>query len=173
MFGVGTSTQALDLVYQDTVLKVRKVCEDVSMWLFYAFSAAIIWGLDYTLSERVLKSKVSPLTLIAIQMGIGAIVFGLIGLNLNLKQDLQLIISDRRVMWLCLAALTSFNLGNLMIFLSIQAKNAALAGLIELSYPIFTILFTYLIFKENQINWGVVAGGALILIGAGVVSFYA
>ena len=143
------------------------------MWLIYAISAAAIWGLDYSLGEKVLKSKISPISLMTLQMGIGTLVFLVIGYRLNLKQDLQLFFTDRKVMGLGLAAVASFNIGNLLIFLSIQAKNATAAGLVELAYPIFTALFTYLLFKENHLTPGLVIGGLFILTGIVVVSLYA
>jgi uncharacterized membrane protein len=143
------------------------------MWMLYAIFAAAVWGLDYAVGERVLRGKVSPVSLLAIQMAVGAIVFAILGSCFSLKQDMRVILGDRRLLWLTIAAILSFSLGNLLIFLSIEAKNATLAGIVELCYPIFIVLFTYVLFKENQLNFGVVVGGLLVMLGAGVLSYYA
>ena len=61
-------------------------------------------------------------------------------------------------------------LAELFIALSIVSKNATIAGMIEISYPLFIALFAYLIFRESELNWGIAAGGALIM--AGVLTVY-
>lgn len=142
------------------------------MWFVYAIFAAAIWGLDYAVGEKVLRSRVSPVSLLTLQMGIGFLVFLLVGNQATLKSDLRLIWGDRRVFWLFFVAVTGFNLGNLLIFLSIQAKNATLAGLVELCYPLFTVLFLYLVFNEVQFNLGVLIGGILVMTGVGIVTWY-
>lgn len=139
-------------------------------WLIYALGGAIIWGLDYTLSEGVFKYKISPFTVLACQMFLGAVIFTIVGLNTQLKTDLAVIANQKNLLWLFIGLLITFNVGNLLIFLSIQAKNATLAGIIELCYPLFTIFFTWLIFKENHINLSVIIGGLLIVTGVAIIS---
>ena len=142
------------------------------MWLVYAVSAAAVWGLDYALGERVLKNKISPTSLMTVQMALGTMFFLTVGYAGSLKQDFQIIISDRKVLGLTLAAIASFNFGNWLIFLSIQAKNATIAGLIELCYPVFTALFTYFLFKENHLSPSVLVGSIFILIGIFIIGYW-
>lgn len=142
------------------------------MWLIYAVMGALIWGLDYTLSERIFKYKISPVTILALQMGIGAIIFAVIAYTTQLKTDIATLSQHKSVLWLVLSIIVTFNVGNLLIFLSIQAKNATLAGIIELCYPLFTILFTWLLFKENHTNLSVIIGGILIASGVIVISVF-
>lgn len=139
------------------------------MWLFYAIAASMIWGLDYALGEKIFRSKISPYSLLTFQMLFGLIVFSIISYCTQLKTDLALLMSDKATMWYVLIAVVTFNLGNLLIFLSIQAKNATLAGLIELCYPIFTVIFTMLLFKVNHVTPSVIVGGVLIFLGVFIV----
>jgi len=143
------------------------------MWLVYAISAAILWGLSYSLSEKILNSDISPITLLASQMLFGAVLFSSIGYATQLKADIATLEGNKYLLWLLLAELLIANIGNYFISLSIQAKNATLAGLIELCYPIFTVLFTYLLFKQNHFNMAVLIGGSLIFSGVLVISYFA
>lgn len=141
-------------------------------WVFYSIAAAIVWGLDYSLCERIFNAKISPFSLLAIQMFVGSIIFFVIGLRHNLYDDIQLILHDTTLFWIILVALITFNGGNLLIFLSIQAKNATIAGLIELSYPLFTILFTWFLFRDHHVDLNLIIGGLLITSGVFYVALF-
>ncbi len=141
------------------------------MWLIYAVLAAILWGLSYTLDEKVFQSHISPLTLLACSMLIGGIIFLIFAYFSHLKTDTVILVQDRKVWWLTLSAIAAANLGTFFIALSIQAKNATLAAIIELFYPFFTILFAWLIFNENYLNTKVAIGGILMFLGAALISF--
>ena len=140
------------------------------MWLIYALMAAVTWGLNYVLDERVFKSQISPFTLLAAQSWAAAIIFTLLTLMYRVKQDVAVLTTNRNVLYIGIAALLSATAGNLFIALSIQAKNATFAALIEESYPLFTILFGYLLFKENYLTPGVAIGALMIIIGVGVIT---
>lgn len=142
------------------------------MWLIYAIVASMIWGLDYALGERIFRSKISPYSLLALQMLFGAVLFFVVSYCTRLKTDLAIIAADRTTFWYVLLAMITFNAGNLFIFLSIQAKNATLAGLIELCYPIFTVLFSLLLFKVNHLTPTVIIGGLLIFMGVFIIGHF-
>jgi drug/metabolite transporter (DMT)-like permease len=140
------------------------------MWLIYASCAAILWGLSYSLTEKIFQCNFSPLTLVALQMFFGSCLFLTVSYNTKLKPDLVLLFSNRSLLWITMAELLVACLGNLLISMSIQAKNATLAAVIELSYPIFTVLFTWVLFKENHFNKGVLIGGIFIFTGMFIIS---
>lgn len=143
------------------------------MWLIYAILASVIWGLDYTLGEKIFRSKISPITLLFLQLLFGVIAFFIIGTRSNqLKQDISVLMTNTQTLWWVLLALLTFNAGNLLIFLSIQAKNATLAGLIELSYPIFTVLFSWLLFNETHLTPSVITGSLFIFAGVFIISLF-
>lgn len=139
------------------------------MWLLYAIGASMLWGLNYSLNERVFQDRIHPTTLLVFQglatSGV-ALAMGLF----RLVPDLRTVAQDRSTLYLVVGALVTNGVGNLLISLSIQAKNATLAGLVELSYPIFTVLFTYLLFRQLHLTPMIMAGGALILVGIVLVT---
>jgi drug/metabolite transporter (DMT)-like permease len=53
----------------------------------------------------------------------------------------------------------------------ITGKNATLASLIEMTYPLFVVLFTYLFYRQMYITPSVFVGGMLILVGAGLIIY--
>lgn len=144
------------------------------MWMVYAVTAMLVWGLNYTLDEKILTYKISAITLITIQSVIGAIIFICIGLyRTSLKTDVQYILADTKLTWLIGASIIAFTVASWLIVKSIQAKDATIAGMIESAYPFFTILFTWALFQTSHVNTGVVAGGILIFIGISVVLYCA
>lgn len=139
------------------------------MWIFYALIAAVLWGLNYSLAERVLQN-VSAVTLLAMEMLLGAVVFGAIGYFTDLKKDMLYIADNPTLGWILASEVVVVCLASFFIVYSIQAKNATAAAIIELIYPLFTILFTWALFGENHITWSVIAGGILIFIGVLLIS---
>lgn len=85
------------------------------------------------------------------------------------KKDLSTLMTDRSALILLISVTVVFIFAELCIGFSITAKNATLAGLIEISYPIFIALFSYLLFKDNQLTPGSIAGALLIFSGIFVV----
>ena len=67
-----------------------------------------------------------------------------------------------------MVAVTSL-LATVLLFVSIDRKNATMAGLIEIWYPIFIVLFTWVLFREVHLTWTSALGGLLIVAGAVIV----
>jgi drug/metabolite transporter (DMT)-like permease len=140
------------------------------MWLVCALLAAVLWGLNYTLTEKILR-YIAPTTLLAFEMLIGAICFLIISYFTNLKQDVTTLMSQSAILKITILEIIVVILANFLIVYSIHAKNATVAGIIEIIYPLFTILFTWLIFQESHLNIPVLLGGGLILLGVFIISF--
>jgi drug/metabolite transporter (DMT)-like permease len=143
------------------------------MWIVYAFGAAIIWGISYAASGRVIERGVTPLVFFFLYTFFGAtaglIAMALMGKTGTLISEIRILGADW--VWLVVAVVTSAAAG-LLIYIAIGEKNATIASLIEISYPFFVAVFAWLFFREIQFNWLTVLGGVLILGGVGVV-FYA
>lgn len=142
------------------------------MWIFFAVGASIFWGLSYILQEQVYK-KISVYTSLAIISAIMLLLM-IIGMTLSgrFKSDLIAIASSRQLLWLVMLGVITSIIAEIFIALSISTKNATLAGLIEISYPIFIALFAYVLFKENQLNLPTAIGGALIFSGVFLIYFF-
>jgi drug/metabolite transporter (DMT)-like permease len=136
-------------------------------WYVTALAAALVWGVHYPLIDYALKriSVFSVLLLTAIPILLLAPFFGR-----TLLVDYHALRSlggGERTTVLALA-LTSL-LGSALLFVSIAGKNATLASLIEISYPVFVALFAFLMFREIQFNASVLAGAALVFAGVALI----
>jgi drug/metabolite transporter (DMT)-like permease len=60
-------------------------------------------------------------------------------------------------------------LGAYLTYAAMSAKNPTLASLIEISYPIFVVLFAWIFFREMQLNTLTLCGGVLVIIGVSVI----
>lgn len=139
-------------------------------WIIYAVLAAILWGLNYSLAEKVLQS-ISPITLLALEMLTGSIIFLVLAYFMQLKTDLTVLLTQPKLLCWTIAEIFVVLIASYFIVVSIQSKNATVAGIIELIYPIFTILFTWILFQENHVNFPTIFGGIFILLGVIIISF--
>lgn len=140
------------------------------LWFFSALGAAMLWGIGYVLSEKLLKTGFSPLFLMfASDILTLPFYFLLVYFAGQLKPGIELALMNKQnMMLLFITAMTVIG-GNYLIFLSISEKNATMASIIEISYPLFTCLFAWLLFKDMQINLYTVLGGLLIFSGVAVI----
>jgi len=132
-------------------------------WYVAALGAALVWGLHYPLVGFALKrvSMVSVLFLTALPIVVLAPFF-----YATLAADYAAL---KTFSWPVRAGVLALGItstaGAVLLFLSIAGKNATLAALIEISYPVFVVLFAWLIFREVQVNASVIAGGLLVFTG--------
>lgn len=136
-------------------------------WYVFAIAAAVVWGLHYPLVEYALRrvSLVSVMLLTALPiLLLVPFYFGTLERDWHSLRELD---SPARITIL-LIALTSLA-GTWLLFLSIRGRNATLASLIEVSYPAFVALFAWAIFREWQINSGVLLGAALVFAGTAMI----
>ena len=132
-------------------------------WYVTAIGAALVWGIHYPLVDHALKkvSLISVLLLTALPVVLTAMFF-----HRTIVADVaawRTMETMDRGMGLALA-LTSLA-GSVLLFLSISGKNATLASLIEISYPVFVALFAWLLFREIHVNASVIVGGMLVFAG--------
>jgi drug/metabolite transporter (DMT)-like permease len=140
------------------------------MWFVYALSAAVIWGISYAASGRAMERGVSALVFFSLYTAVGALIgFGALAATGKLGSipvELRAVGPDWK--WLAVALVASA-VGALLIYIAIGEKNATIASLIEISYPVFVAFFAWLFFRETQFNLATVIGGAMIIGGVAVV----
>lgn len=142
------------------------------MWAAYALLAALLWGFDYAFAERVFK-HVSILSFLAIQLTIGGLV--LLGIALAtgaFSRDMPTLFASRQTLTFLILGVIAFAVANVLICTAIQTKNATLSGLIEISYPIFIALISWVGFREHQLSAATAAGGVLIFAGVFVIYYF-
>lgn len=132
----------------------------------YAIAAAVTWGLVYAIDQKIL-TKVSPLSLLFID-ALLAIVILFPVLIWDMGSVKILLASGRDNLWLIFLSLVLAILANFFIFSAIKNLDASTASIIEITYPIFVILFSFLLFKQT-INLYFALGALLIFAGTVIV----
>ncbi|MGB5275646.1 MAG: EamA family transporter [Gammaproteobacteria bacterium] len=139
-------------------------------WYVTALIAALIWGMHYPLIDFALK-RISVFSVLLLSML--PVVFLTPVFLRDLARDLATVRALPGVEQGMIAAigLTSL-LGAVMLYLSIAGKNATLASLIEITYPVFVAFFAYVMFRQIHLNASVIAGGLMVIAGAGLIIYH-
>ena len=141
------------------------------MWILFAVGASLFWGLTYVFNERVYE-KISVLTSLGITSLVVAIITILLSLIFGtLKSDVTLLMSSKPLLWYFICGIIALLVAEIFIGFSITAKSATLAGLVEISYPIFIALFSYFFFKQG-VSIPTILGGVVIFIGIFIIYFF-
>ena len=136
-------------------------------WYLAAIGAALLWGIHYPLIDNALR-RVSLITVLLLTALPIVVIAPLYYKNLVLDWGtLQAMTWSERTPVLALG-LTSLG-ASALLFLSIGAKNATLASLIEISYPVFVAVFAYVLFRQVQVTPSVLVGGLLAFAGIAII----
>jgi len=141
------------------------------MWILYAFAASLCWGISYAASGPVLKKGLSPLVFF-----FGYSLFGLAGAATALASSGKLLPAlrldgiERGDRGLFLFSILGSALGAYLTYAAMSAKNPTLVSLIEISYPLFVIIFTWVLFREFQLTPSTLFGAVLILAGVVILT---
>lgn len=141
------------------------------MWILLAVAASVLWGFTYVIQEFLFRNLAvsTYLAIVSFAMTIFSCAIG-ISQNSLLPNLKKIFLSRELVIWITLA-IVIYIAAELCIGFSIKHKNATLAGLIEVSYPLFIALFAWLLFKQNHLTLSTGIGGILIMSGVAIISF--
>lgn len=136
-------------------------------WYLPAIAAAVVWGLHYPLVEHALRrvSLTTVVLLTAAPMALVALAF-----PARLAADWRAFSALPAGERLLIAAIAVTSLaGTVLLYLAVRGRNATLASLIEISYPAFVAIFAWLLFREWQVNAGVLLGAGLVFAGTAII----
>ena len=138
-------------------------------WYIPAIGAAIAWGIHYPLIDFAMK-RLSIFSVLVLSV---LPIFLLMPLFLRqLSEDVDIFKSlTGKEQWLILTVSLTSTAGAFLLYLSVQSKNATLASLIEICYPLFVIVFAWLFFRQFHVNTSVIIGGVMILAGAIIIIY--
>lgn len=136
------------------------------MGYFYALAAAISWGVMYSIEQRILNTM-SPFILLMVNSIL--YVFFLLPMLWWDKSFFKEFthITKQNYLFIFMAVVIGI-IGNLCIYASIKSIGSSRASVLEIVYPMFVILFSYLFFR-TQLNWLFFVGAAFIIVGATII----
>lgn len=136
----------------------------------YAIGAALTWGLVYAIDQKILAG-VPPMTLLFIDSVIATIV--MLPFVFFSNGSIKAVVTSGRVnLALIILSVVLATLANFLIFSGIKNLGAPTASTIEIAYPFFVVLFTYLFFRTAP-NIYFFIGGGLIFIGSIIIIKFA
>ncbi len=141
------------------------------MWFWLSLSSAIAWGIDHVLSEEILK-KISVPTLLFSQSLFMTIITGLIAFLTYLKKDWIIISNDPHLQKLIIGSVLAVIAGGLLISFALIKSNATITSVIEITYPLFVILFSWIFFKKFHLTPSIALGGLFIITGISIIYLF-
>lgn len=141
------------------------------LWLICALGAAILWGISYALSEELVQRRgLPPSFLILIESFVAIPLYIILAQTVgSFKTGITVMFQSTSTLLMTIAMGVLFMVGNFLIMYSISLKNATMTSFIEISYPLFTILFVWLFFGKIDMNISTAIGALLIVSGVGVM----
>lgn len=137
-------------------------------WLFLALMTAIFWGLTYASTEQVTK-YMDPKTYLIFSCLFSAFLYFIWGLSDGtLIKDYS---NFNKGFWFALLAAFSAFVASYCSVMAVKMGGATYASVVEISYPIWVVIFLYFITDVNNLNWNIVLGGLTIFIGTAIVLF--
>ena len=138
-------------------------------WYIAALGAAITWGIYYPLVDMALK-RISLYSVILLSMIPVLLVMPLF--LRTVSNDIETVKALPASEQWVIAVLGLIGLfGEVMVYIAITGKNATLASLIEMTYPVFVVLFAYVFYRHMHVTASVFVGGLMILVGAGLIIY--
>jgi len=147
-------------------ISICKIFIMKNVGFLFAISAAIGWGLVYAIDQRIL-TKISPLTIMLINSALTVvIVLPFIFFEKNTVRDL---LSLNKMNWLLfILAMILTVVSNFLILSGVKLLGASPAAILEIAYPFFVVLFSFLLFGQT-VSWYFALGALLIFVGSVVI----
>jgi len=139
------------------------------IYAFFPIFAAMFYGLAFAFTEKALK-----LTNISTYMALSALA-GVIVMGAFIKIKGEALsfdfLADKTSLAIVLTAVVAPTLGWVFTMFAIKTTSASYASFAEISYPLFTLAFLFIFFGLRTIDWTVLLGGALIMVGSFIMVY--
>ena len=139
-------------------------------WWIYALISAACWGAQYVLMETLFRKVDFAAAFSFLSLMNGILVSAILWV-LYPRQNWAKLWENWPTVWMIILYLVVGTGAYLFNGLAINEKNATMASLLEISYPLFIILFTLIFLREFHLNAAGLAGAVLILAGCVLVVF--
>lgn len=135
-----------------------------NLWFYMAFSTAILWGVYYACNEQIQK-HIDLKTYLCISFLVNLTGYAIWALSSGVLQD---DLSSPRIYkampWIIICCMASF-IGNYCSVAAVKYGGAAYASIIEISYPVWVVIFVSIINGKNEITLKTMIGGIIIFLG--------
>lgn len=139
------------------------------IYAFFPIFAAICYGLAFAFTERALKfTNLSTYMVLSALMGV-VVMVGFVKLK---GETVSFSFMESKTSALIvLTSVLAPTLGWVFTMFAIKTTSATYASFAEISYPLFTLMFLFTFFGLRSIDWTILAGGSLIMIGSFIMIY--
>lgn len=138
----------------------------MNVGFLYAIGAAVTWGLVYALDQKIL-STMQPLALLFVDSVLTALL--LLPFFFMKASPIKEVLATGKGQWgYILLSMALAALANFLIFSGIKSLDASTASIIEIAYPFFVILFSFILFRSTP-NIYFLLGGILVFLGSVII----
>lgn len=143
-------------------------------WWGYSLLASVIWGIQFNIVARLSSSLPQDGIMTAITVYFLPTIPLLIFLPLyydKLFVNLKTLVTTSPALTASVVAMMFTSIiATICLYIAVHSsKNATMAGLMDITYPLFVALFAWLLFGEQQLTTNTAIGGLFIVIGAGFI----
>jgi len=132
----------------------------------YAIVASVAWGMAYTLDQKVLE-RFSPTALLFVHALVTVAVT--VPIFFLAPGTARGMLSATKNQWfVALASTLLIIAANWCILASIKMLGASTASVFEISYPLFVVLFSFLVFR-TVVTMPFMIGALLIFLGSVII----
>jgi len=140
-------------------------------WISFSLFSAVLSGVAYTFYGELIKKISIDSVIFYSYILVGLFFFFVTYFNGSLSSDWDVIKkSSRTISYLFIIFVADIG-ASFCLFMGMKMKNATAAGLLEISAPLFTLLFAWILFKQSHLSLGLVVGGVLIMSGIACVMY--
>ena len=137
------------------------------IYAFFPIIAAMFYGLAFAATEKALSyTSITTIMILGSAFGI-CVVSGLMFIK-NEPPSFSFL-NDKTGTALVATAVIAPAFGWLLTNYAIKNINSSYAAFAEVSYPLFTILFLFLLFGIRHFDWHVIVGGIMVIAGSVVL----
>jgi len=157
----------MEVLFRDRIIKEEFVMQ--LPWYVTAIGSAMVWGIHYPLIDFAMKRlSVYSVLLLSVIPVVLLMPFFMRDIAIDIDTFKSLPTSEQLI--IATVGITS-TIGAVFLYLAINNKNATLASLIEMTFPLFVVIFAYVFFRQWHVNTSVIIGGAMIQSGAGLIIY--
>lgn len=135
----------------------------------YAFGTAIIWGLTYTIEQKMLTALSPTMILFT-----NSVIASLIMLPFIFFGDSSIkafiVYSKANLIIVALSIILPI-IANILLLTAIKSLGASTASIIEIAYPFFVVIFSLIFFRVSP-SLSFYIGGLFIFIGSSIIAYF-
>lgn len=134
------------------------------IFAFFPIIAAMCYGLAYAMTEKALKiTNVGTYMTVNTLFGVIIILYLFTIKGEPLKIDFT---TSPKDLWFILLSTAMPSIGWVFTMFAVKNTSAVYTSFAEISFPLFTLLFMFLLFGLRSIDWTILIGGGLIMTGS-------